>query len=279
MLASGELAAVVGVEIDSPDAAPLIPDPAEAGFAALQQRGLYPINHLVVVRDDLLAERPELGAQVFDAFARSKQRYVERLRAGAIECADDDRPDVRTRHGDDRRRPAALRHRAQPRGARGAAPARRRPEDPRPRAAARGRLRRRARATSSPEAAMRIAIAADHNGVALKARLIEVLRAQGHEVDDRGADGDRRGRRLPAAVRGRVPPGGRRHAPTAAIVVGGSGLGEVIACNKIARDPGGPVPRRLARARSRAATTTPTCWCWARRSSTRAWPSRWWTPG
>jgi 4,5-dihydroxyphthalate decarboxylase len=82
MLASGELAAVVGVEIDSPDAAPLIPDPAEAGFAALQQRGLYPINHLVVIRDDLLAERPELGPQVFDAFARSKQVYVERLRAG-----------------------------------------------------------------------------------------------------------------------------------------------------------------------------------------------------
>jgi 4,5-dihydroxyphthalate decarboxylase len=84
MLASGELAAVVGVEIDSPDAAPLIPEPAEAGFAALQHRGLYPINHLVVIRDDLLAERPELGAQVFDAFARSKQRYVERLRAGEV---------------------------------------------------------------------------------------------------------------------------------------------------------------------------------------------------
>ena len=84
MLASGELAAVVGVEIDSPDAAPLIPDATEAGFAALQQRGLYPINHLVVIRDDLLAERPELGAQVFDAFARSKQLYVDRLRAGEV---------------------------------------------------------------------------------------------------------------------------------------------------------------------------------------------------
>jgi 4,5-dihydroxyphthalate decarboxylase len=86
MLASGELAAVVGVEIDSPDAAPLIPDPAEAGFAALQQRGLYPINHLVVIRDHLLAERPELGEQVFDAFARAKQLYVERLRTGGIEA-------------------------------------------------------------------------------------------------------------------------------------------------------------------------------------------------
>ena len=86
MLASGELAAVVGVAIDSPDAAPLIPDPDEAGFAALQQRGLYPINHLVVIRDELLAVRPELGPQVFDAFARSKQRYVEQLRTGTIEA-------------------------------------------------------------------------------------------------------------------------------------------------------------------------------------------------
>src|SRR4051794_40290068 len=37
MLASGELAAVVGVEIDSPDARPLIADPSAAGFAALQE--------------------------------------------------------------------------------------------------------------------------------------------------------------------------------------------------------------------------------------------------
>jgi 4,5-dihydroxyphthalate decarboxylase len=84
MLASGELSALVGVDVDSPDATPLIPDATEAGFAALRSRGLYPINHLVVIRDDLLAERPELAAEVFDAFARSKQRYVEQLRAGTI---------------------------------------------------------------------------------------------------------------------------------------------------------------------------------------------------
>jgi ABC-type nitrate/sulfonate/bicarbonate transport system substrate-binding protein len=84
LLLSGELAAVVGADIDSPQVAPLVADPAEAGFAALQRRGLYPINHLVVVRDELLAARPELGAQVFDAFARAKQIYVDRLRDDAI---------------------------------------------------------------------------------------------------------------------------------------------------------------------------------------------------
>ena len=80
---------------------------------------------------------------------------------------------------------------------------------------------------------MRIAIAADHNGVALKGRLVELLRARGHEVDDRGAavheelvdypplceDVCRR------VVDGRADRG---------IVIGGSGQGEVIACNKIA---------------------------------------------
>lgn len=85
MLASDDLAAVVGVDIDSPDARPLIPDPEQAACDALQQRGLYPINHLVVVRDELLAQHPDLGRQVFDAFARSKQHYVEQLRVGRLE--------------------------------------------------------------------------------------------------------------------------------------------------------------------------------------------------
>jgi ABC-type nitrate/sulfonate/bicarbonate transport system substrate-binding protein len=85
MLLDGELAAVIGVDVDSPDVAPLIPDADEAGFAALRTRGLYPINHLVVVKDELLRERPELGAEVFDAFARAKGVYVDRLRSGAIE--------------------------------------------------------------------------------------------------------------------------------------------------------------------------------------------------
>jgi ABC-type nitrate/sulfonate/bicarbonate transport system substrate-binding protein len=85
MLADGELAACIGAGADVPGVVPLIPDAEDAGYAALQTRGFYPINHLVVVKDELLRERPELGAEVFEAFARAKQLYVERLRAGAIE--------------------------------------------------------------------------------------------------------------------------------------------------------------------------------------------------
>jgi 4,5-dihydroxyphthalate decarboxylase len=84
MLASGELAAAIGVEVNSPDVQPLIPNALEAGLAALRRNGHYPINHLVVVKDDLLAAQPELAADVFDAFAEAKRRYVARLKAGEI---------------------------------------------------------------------------------------------------------------------------------------------------------------------------------------------------
>jgi 4,5-dihydroxyphthalate decarboxylase len=85
LLASGELPAAIGVEVDNPDVKPLIANPKEAGFEALATRGHYPINHTVVVKDELLAARPGLAADLFEAFAESKRRYVEKLRAGAIE--------------------------------------------------------------------------------------------------------------------------------------------------------------------------------------------------
>ena len=85
MLASGELAAAIGVEADSPDVKPLIPNALETGLSALRRHGHYPINHTVVIKDELIAKHPDLAADVFDAFARAKRRYVEDLKAGKIE--------------------------------------------------------------------------------------------------------------------------------------------------------------------------------------------------
>jgi 4,5-dihydroxyphthalate decarboxylase len=85
MLAAGELAAAIGVEVDHADVAPLIPDANEAGFDALRRSGHYPINHLVVVKDDLLEANPNLAAGVFTAFAEAKDLYVDRLRSGEID--------------------------------------------------------------------------------------------------------------------------------------------------------------------------------------------------
>jgi ribose 5-phosphate isomerase B len=80
---------------------------------------------------------------------------------------------------------------------------------------------------------MRIAIVADHNGLTMKARLITRLTTHGHDVEDRGAYDTGEAivdyPPLCADVCGRVVDG---HADRA-IVVGGSGMGEVIACNKI----------------------------------------------
>jgi ribose 5-phosphate isomerase B len=79
---------------------------------------------------------------------------------------------------------------------------------------------------------MRIAITADHNGVAVKERLIAHLRGAGHEVDDRAAHVGEEAVDYPPLceeVCRRVLDG---HADFA-IVVGGSGSGEAIACNKL----------------------------------------------
>ena len=85
MLVAGDLPAAVGVEVDDPRVEPLIPHALEAGMYALRTRGLWPINHLIVVRDELLEEHPTLPEAVFEAFAESKRRYVEKLRGGAVE--------------------------------------------------------------------------------------------------------------------------------------------------------------------------------------------------
>ena len=85
MLAAGELAAAIGIEASSPVVKPLIPSAIEAGLAALRRNGHYPINHTVVIRDELLEAHSALAADVFTAFAEAKRRYVERLKADRIE--------------------------------------------------------------------------------------------------------------------------------------------------------------------------------------------------
>jgi 4,5-dihydroxyphthalate decarboxylase len=88
MLLDGEIDAVIGASIDSPDVVPLIADPEAAAIAAVRDRGLYPINHLVVVRDEVLERHPEAASAIFEAFAESKRRYVAALRSGAITTPD-----------------------------------------------------------------------------------------------------------------------------------------------------------------------------------------------
>lgn len=85
LVASGELPAAIGIEADHPDVKPLIANPKEAAFEALAKTGHYPINHLMVVKDETLAKDPSLAPKIFDAFAQAKRLYVEKLRTGAID--------------------------------------------------------------------------------------------------------------------------------------------------------------------------------------------------
>lgn len=80
---------------------------------------------------------------------------------------------------------------------------------------------------------MRIVVAADHNGVAFKRTLRDRLQSAGHEIDDRGVDDPETVVDYPvlcvAACR-RVLDGQAERA----IIIGGAGGGEIIACNRLA---------------------------------------------
>jgi 4,5-dihydroxyphthalate decarboxylase len=83
-LIAGDLAAAIGVDVEHLDVAPLIPNALEAGLTALRERGYWPINHLVVIKDELLESHPGLATDVFNTFAESKRLYLEALKAGKI---------------------------------------------------------------------------------------------------------------------------------------------------------------------------------------------------
>lgn len=76
---SGELAAVVGA-VEHPGLVPLLADADEAAVRFVERNGNWPVNHLLVVRDDRL----ELAAAIYDAFERAKNLYVE---SGELEPA------------------------------------------------------------------------------------------------------------------------------------------------------------------------------------------------
>jgi 4,5-dihydroxyphthalate decarboxylase len=77
LLISGEIPAAVNVDVAHPDVRALIPNPREAGFEALRTRGHYPINHTVVVKDEVLQAYPALAADLFNAFVEAKRPYLK----------------------------------------------------------------------------------------------------------------------------------------------------------------------------------------------------------
>jgi 4,5-dihydroxyphthalate decarboxylase len=62
--------AVIGVDLGNP----LL---KEDGYGWLTTKGWYPINHCIVVKDEILTE--ELANELFDAFTEAKNRYIKQF--------------------------------------------------------------------------------------------------------------------------------------------------------------------------------------------------------
>jgi 4,5-dihydroxyphthalate decarboxylase len=90
MLAEGEIAAGIGVgQVDSEDVKPLISDGRNAAVQYFNDKSVYPINHTVVVKDEILAANPWLAEELFNTFKAAKGSYITKLDAG-VDLSDAD---------------------------------------------------------------------------------------------------------------------------------------------------------------------------------------------
>jgi len=72
MLLDGELDAVLGETSDDPKLKPLFPDPATEAAKWYARRAVVPVNHLVVVTEQLAKSRPDVVAGVYDLLKQNK---------------------------------------------------------------------------------------------------------------------------------------------------------------------------------------------------------------
>ncbi len=83
MLVAGEIDAAIGVgNLDSPDIQPLIPDARAAAASFFEETGVYPISHLVVIRDEVIAANPWLPSELFSLFKAARDTYEKGLSSG-----------------------------------------------------------------------------------------------------------------------------------------------------------------------------------------------------
>ncbi len=90
MLVSGEIDAAIGAgAVDSPDVQPLIPDARNAGIEYFKSTGVYPINHTLVIKNEVIAANPWLPEELFGVFKQAKETYLKGLRAGEHDSPQD----------------------------------------------------------------------------------------------------------------------------------------------------------------------------------------------
>jgi 4,5-dihydroxyphthalate decarboxylase len=84
LLMNGEIDAAIGeMKADSSDIRQLIPDARNAAFDYFRRTGVYPINHGLVVKNDLLKQHPWLVDDLTRAFDAAKAIYLKNLQASS----------------------------------------------------------------------------------------------------------------------------------------------------------------------------------------------------
>ena len=84
-LLSGEIDAAIGAgPIDSPDVRPLFSEPAKSDSQWLDEYGIYPISHMVVVKNQQLEANPWLAEELYSLFESAKKPLMDQLDSGAF---------------------------------------------------------------------------------------------------------------------------------------------------------------------------------------------------
>jgi len=80
LLERQEIDAAIGeMKSGSPDIRQLIPDARNAAYDYFSRTGVYPINHGLVVKNDLLKQAPWLADELVEAFTEAKAVYLKKL--------------------------------------------------------------------------------------------------------------------------------------------------------------------------------------------------------
>ncbi|WP_457299519.1 hypothetical protein [Phyllobacterium sp. P5_D12] len=75
LLLSGELAAIMGERnVDPADVRPVIRDAEDAALKWSEKTGIFPVNHIVSVRKELLEQHPWLGGELMALFEEARQK-------------------------------------------------------------------------------------------------------------------------------------------------------------------------------------------------------------
>jgi 4,5-dihydroxyphthalate decarboxylase len=78
LLSSGEIAAAIGDGSSSfPDTRSVVSDPEEAAVKWYRQTGVYPVNHFIAFRRELLEREPELVNELQEMFQRSRDLWLQ----------------------------------------------------------------------------------------------------------------------------------------------------------------------------------------------------------